>query len=73
MPAAIWMPMKIRSQSRSRSRLSDLSPEQIHHFKGNLEFWDESAGALITGPPIAAIRTDHRHPEAYGRRARPDP
>jgi putative ATP-dependent endonuclease of the OLD family len=33
----------------------DLSPEQIRHFKGNLEFWDESAGALITGPPIAAI------------------
>lgn len=32
----------------------DLSPEQIRHFKGNLEFWDEPTGALIDGP-IAAI------------------
>ena len=22
----------------------DLSPEQVRHFKGNLEFWDEAAG-----------------------------
>jgi putative ATP-dependent endonuclease of the OLD family len=33
----------------------DLSPEQIRHFKGNLEFWDETAGALLAGPPIGAI------------------
>jgi putative ATP-dependent endonuclease of the OLD family len=33
----------------------DLSPEQLRHFKGNLEFWNEAAGALIEGPPIAAI------------------
>jgi putative ATP-dependent endonuclease of OLD family len=33
----------------------DLSPEQVRHFKGNLEFWDETAGALVAGPPIAAI------------------
>jgi putative ATP-dependent endonuclease of the OLD family len=35
----------------------DLSPEQVRHFKGNLEFWDETAGALVAGPPIAAIET----------------
>jgi putative ATP-dependent endonuclease of the OLD family len=33
----------------------DLSPEQVRHFKGNLEFWDETAGALIAGPPVATI------------------
>jgi putative ATP-dependent endonuclease of OLD family len=33
----------------------DLNPEQVRHFKGNLEFWDETASALISGPPIAAI------------------
>ena len=33
----------------------DLSPEQIRPFKGNLEFWDEAAGALVPGPPIVAI------------------
>jgi putative ATP-dependent endonuclease of OLD family len=33
----------------------DLSPEQVRHFKGNLEFWDEAAGGLVAGPPIAAI------------------
>jgi putative ATP-dependent endonuclease of the OLD family len=32
----------------------DLNPEQVRHFKGNLEFWDEAAGALVEGP-IAAI------------------
>jgi putative ATP-dependent endonuclease of the OLD family len=33
----------------------DLSPEQIRHFKGNLEFWNEATGALVEGPPVAAI------------------
>jgi putative ATP-dependent endonuclease of the OLD family len=33
----------------------DLSPEQVRHFKGNLEFWNETAGALVTGPPVAGI------------------
>jgi putative ATP-dependent endonuclease of the OLD family len=33
----------------------DLSAEQVRHFKGNLEFWDETTGALVAGPPIAAI------------------
>lgn len=33
----------------------DLSPEQIRHFKGNLEFWNETAGALVAGPPISTI------------------
>jgi putative ATP-dependent endonuclease of the OLD family len=33
----------------------DLSPEQVRHFKGNLEFWDETAGALVAGPPVGAI------------------
>jgi putative ATP-dependent endonuclease of OLD family len=32
-----------------------LSPEQIRHFKGNLEFWDDDASALVTGPPIELI------------------
>ena len=32
-----------------------LSPEQVRHFKGNLEFWDDDAGALVTGPPIELI------------------
>lgn len=27
----------------------DLNPEQVRHFKGNLEFWDEAAGALGRG------------------------
>src|SRR5436305_2363384 len=31
----------------------DLNPEQVRHFKGNLEFWDEAA--LVAGPPIAVI------------------
>src|SRR5436305_10860806 len=34
----------------------DLNPEQVRHFKGNLEFWDETAGALVEGP-IAAIES----------------
>ena len=29
----------------------DLSPEQVRHFKGNLEFWSETTCALIAGPP----------------------
>jgi putative ATP-dependent endonuclease of the OLD family len=33
----------------------NLSPEQVRHFKGNQEFWDETAGALVAGPPVAAI------------------
>jgi putative ATP-dependent endonuclease of OLD family len=33
----------------------DLNPEQVRHFKGNLEFWDETAADLVAGPPIAAI------------------
>jgi putative ATP-dependent endonuclease of the OLD family len=33
----------------------DLSPEQVRHFKGNLEFWDEAAGTLVAGPPVTAI------------------
>ncbi|MGO9742525.1 MAG: ATP-dependent nuclease [Roseiarcus sp.] len=33
----------------------DLSPEQVRHFKGNLEFWNETTGSLIAGPPIGAI------------------
>jgi putative ATP-dependent endonuclease of OLD family len=33
----------------------DLSPEQVRHFKGNLEFWDEIVGTLVAGPAIAAI------------------
>jgi putative ATP-dependent endonuclease of the OLD family len=33
----------------------DLSPEQVRHFKGNLEFWDETAGTLVAGPPVIAI------------------
>jgi AAA ATPase domain len=33
----------------------DLSPEQIRHFRGNLEFWDDATGALLPGPPIGAI------------------
>ena len=33
----------------------DLSPEQLRHFKGNLEFWDEASGSLVSGPPIDAI------------------
>ncbi len=33
----------------------DLGPEQVRRFKGNLEFWDETAGALIAGPPVAGI------------------
>jgi putative ATP-dependent endonuclease of the OLD family len=37
----------------------DLSPEQVRHFKGNLEFWDETAGALVTGPPVNAIEREN--------------
>jgi putative ATP-dependent endonuclease of the OLD family len=33
----------------------DLTPDQLRHFKGNLEFWDETTGAMVAGPPIAAI------------------
>jgi putative ATP-dependent endonuclease of the OLD family len=33
----------------------DLSAEQVRHFKGNLEFWDETTGALVAGPPVTAI------------------
>ena len=33
----------------------DLSSEQIRHFRGNLEFWDDVTGALLQGPPIGAI------------------
>lgn len=33
----------------------DLNPEQIRYFRGNLEFWNEITGALVEGPPIAAI------------------
>jgi putative ATP-dependent endonuclease of OLD family len=33
----------------------DLSPVQLRHFKGSLEFWDEASGALVAGPPIGAI------------------
>src|SRR3974390_2556219 len=35
--------------------ITDLNPEQARRFKGNLEFWDEQAGALVSGPPVAAI------------------
>lgn len=37
----------------------DLSAEQVRHFKGNLEFWDETAGALVGGPPVEAIEGEH--------------
>lgn len=33
----------------------DLNEEQLRRFKGSLEFWDEASGALIGGPPLAAI------------------
>jgi len=33
----------------------DLSVEQVRHFKGNLEFWNEQSGSLVSGPPIGAI------------------
>lgn len=33
----------------------DLNAEQTRHFKGNLEFWNEESGVLITGPPLGAI------------------
>jgi putative ATP-dependent endonuclease of OLD family len=33
----------------------DLSPEQLRHFRNNLEFWDEASGSLVSGPPISAI------------------
>lgn len=35
----------------------DLSPEQVRHFKNNLEFWDDGSGSLIAGPPISAINS----------------
>jgi putative ATP-dependent endonuclease of the OLD family len=33
----------------------DLGPEQLHRFKGNVDFWDEATSSLIAGPPLAAI------------------
>src|SRR5580704_4865364 len=35
----------------------DLIPEQIRHFKNNLEFWDETTAALLKGPPIGALNS----------------
>jgi putative ATP-dependent endonuclease of OLD family len=31
----------------------DLSSEQIRHFRGNLEFWDDATGALLPGRQLA--------------------
>jgi putative ATP-dependent endonuclease of the OLD family len=42
---------------RIEATIVDLSPEQLRHFKGSLEFWDEASGALVNGPPIGAIET----------------
>ena len=37
--------------------ITDLSAEQIRHFKANLEFWDETSVSLLQGPPISAIES----------------
>ena len=34
----------------------DLNAEQVRRFKGNLEFWNDQSGALVSGPPIGAIQ-----------------
>jgi putative ATP-dependent endonuclease of OLD family len=36
----------------------DLSEEQVRHFRANLEFWDNTAKALVVGP-LDAIEGDH--------------
>jgi putative ATP-dependent endonuclease of OLD family len=37
--------------------VTDLSAEQIRHFKGNLEFWDNTSLSIVQGPPISAIES----------------
>ena len=50
MPAAISMPTGNPIPIEIEVTIVDLSPEQVRHFKGNLEFWDETAGAFVAGP-----------------------